>query len=201
MPSVSGFCRVVITFCVLVYCQRSALALEFRLVPKEGDPIVVLDKENKAALEQDLDLGQNWQGELQIIGQVSSKNLSAEMRYETSLAISDEGAHFDLVDWQHFQSAWLPLKRVNETKFVMPEVSLVERSQFPFVSKRDLLDYIKSSERDRGGRWSKLAELCQTPSSSPCYVGISKIMIKIYEGEGPQKKLFREIVLRPAMGC
>jgi hypothetical protein len=190
-----------VVVCLFLCSQRVDAGLEFRFVPKEGDPIVVLDKGEKTSLEQDLDLGQNWQGELQIKGQLSSKNLSAEMRYETSLAISDEGAHFDLVDWQHFQSDWLPLKRLNETNFSMPEVSLVERSQFPFVAKTELLEYIKASGRDRGERWSRLAALCQTPTSSPCYVGISKIMIKIYDGEGPQRKLLKEILLRPAMGC
>ncbi len=179
-----------------------ALGVELIIRPKNASEIkILLDDQGKSTIERSLGLGEDWYGLVQISGIKAQQPVSVELRYETSLIISDEGPHIALRDWKHFQSDWLALSQSTGAQFEMPEISDKQKSQFPFVSLQEVLDHIGSLNMDRKVYWQKMAKSCITPITYPCDVKVSKVWLKIFIGESDQKKkLFREIVLHPSLG-
>lgn len=162
-------------------------------------------KSTNGALKKDLDLGDDWDGILEVRGLNTSTPLSAEIQYETSASIHHEGPHLDLVNWLHYQSTWMPLAAKSATQFEIKPLSERESTFFPFVSKDKFLsavkNHAKSASDHSSSKWIELAETCKAPSEYPCSVSVSKVVLRVFEGAKDSRKLIQEIVLKVPLGC
>lgn len=122
-------------------------------------------------------------------------------RYRTSLSISAEGPHLDLVDWRHFDSPWTELKSLGSNRFRTLAIPEDDYSRFPPTTTAEIL---KEVRRRAAKEWPELLELvkeCKGPNDGACLVSISSIYLRI------QKKVNRDWVdvglveVRVPMGC
>lgn len=161
--------------------------------------VLILGEFTKGSVKKELDLGDDWDGILEVRGASSSLDLKVDMQYETSLTINDEGAHLDLLNWMHYRSDWISLPPKTSNEFEIRELSRESASIFPFVSKDKFMAAVKVATRDRqnGAKWLRLAGQCLGPLTTPCHVGVSKVVLRIFEKEKP----LQEITLVPPLGC
>ena len=84
--------------------------------PEFTTRIMKIVKGNPALV--DLDLGENFDDqEITLTTGTDSAPYRILQRYRTSMSIQAEGPHVDLVDWRHFDSAWVPLQQFDRRRF------------------------------------------------------------------------------------
>jgi len=99
-------------------------------------------------------------------------------RYRTSMTISAEGPHVDLIDWRHFDSQWELLNSPRPDLFHTVPAEQMD-VEFPRTSRADI---VKEARRHIGKDWPDLLELaktCRGPNDGACLVGVSSIYLKI----------------------
>jgi hypothetical protein len=64
-------------------------------------------------------------------------------RYRTSMSISAEGPHLDLVDWRHFDSPWIPLDFLGGKSFRTAPADQMQDSRFPSTTKSDIIKEVR----------------------------------------------------------
>lgn len=152
-----------------------------------------------------LGLGDSAAISIRLKTSISSLAFRVSQRYETSLTIMGEGPHMDLLDWKHHLSQWDELEDNGSLSFVIVEVS---SNLFPKVSQSQIVDAVKlETERwlkhgyDAGDRWINLAKQCDSATSYPCGVSVSKIVLLIEVKESSGWKDIQRIELNIPMGC
>jgi hypothetical protein len=106
-----------------------------------------------------------------------------EQQFETSMALGDEGPHFDLDDWKHYTSPWKEIEPVAYGRFITSKLSETDYFRFPKVTGRHIVDALK--KRNAGKRWLNLArQTCSNANSGACYVSVSRISLRISVKEG-----------------
>ncbi len=100
-------------------------------------------------------------------------------RYRTSMSLSVEGPHVDLLDWRHFDSPWISLKAVSSKRFRTLATKQMESTRFPATTN----DEIVAEVRKRVGTdWPdalEFAKRCAGPNRGSCFVAISSIYLRI----------------------
>ncbi len=147
----------------------------------------------------DLELGESIENQLILLHPKAGdgRELRVEQQFETSMAIGDEGPHFDLTDWRHYTSPWKAIAQIDENRFLTARIK--EPHQFPKFSAREVYEALKKRGADR--RWLELSEECDGVDASPCYVSISRISFRISAMEnGKWEEIHRLDFLIP-MGC
>lgn len=135
-------------------------------------------------LELSLDLGSKASGHFYTIEHLDSSVQKIELyqRYETSMSITDEGKHRDLLDWKHHVSEWEQLE-VEEGEVMTPSFIPEEYTQFPDVKVRQIVKEVKRLEKEEwktdSRHWSTLAKTIPAPGMHPSYVTISKVYVKM----------------------
>ena len=128
----------------------------------------------------DLDLAEYVdRSEVELNFRDSSVSYRMFQRYRTSMSISAEGPHLDLVDWRHFDSQWIPLVSLGNKRFRTLPADQMHDSGFPSTTKADI---IKEVRKRVGKDWPDLLELvkdCRGPNDGACLVGISSIYLRI----------------------
>lgn len=128
----------------------------------------------------DLDLAEYVDSsEVELNFRDSSVSYRMFQRYRTSMSISAEGPHLDLVDWRHFDSPWIPLDSLGNKRFRTLPANQMEDSRFPSTTKSDI---VKEVRKRVGKDWPellKLAKDCRGPNDGACRVGISSIYLRI----------------------
>lgn len=176
--------------------------------PKGGDAPLKIDLKGKSSVTHTLELGELWEGDIEVVGPAPDSKWSVSYIYETSMVVNDEGAHLDLVDWKHFVSepvaAWQesPSKAsAQRLRFVMRHAAGSTQA-FPFVTKEELVGEIKKHTDRNPDRWVPIAERCTSPQALPCGVGVSKVWIQIHRKEDPVgASPAAEVILVPPLGC
>jgi len=150
----------------------------------------------------DLDLGEDIDNqEVSLNFRDSSSEYRMFERYRTSMSISAEGPHLDLVNWRHFDSPWIGLPSLGVQRFRMLPTDQIEGSKFPPTTKSEI---IKEVRRHVGNDWPTLLELvkdCSGPNEGACFVSVSSIYLRI------QKKVktgwldISLVEVRIPMGC
>lgn len=113
-------------------------------------------------------------------------NYRISVQFETSMAISDEGPHIDLLGWKHCTTSWKVLQP-HAKGFLLPRPSEAESSCFPDATASEIRSALESALRDAGipdadaRRWLTLAKSIHKAGESPSYIGISKVRVRIEE--------------------
>lgn len=150
----------------------------------------------------DLDLAESIDGqEVRLKFRGSSNRYRILQRYRTSMSISAEGPHLDLVDWRHFDSPWTPLESIGSMRFRTLRSEQMEDSTFPSTTKAEI---IKEVRRRVGKDWPSLLELvneCNGPDDGACLVMISSIYLRIQKQVRSHWIDIGLVEVRIPMGC
>lgn len=122
-------------------------------------------------------------------------------RYRTSMSISAEGPHLDLVGWRHFDSPWTSLKTLGPKRFRTLATDQMEESRFPSTTKAEIM---KEVRRRVGDEWPAVLEPikdCHGPNDGACLVSISSIYLRIQKKVRNQWVNVGLVEIRIPMGC
>jgi hypothetical protein len=100
-------------------------------------------------------------------------------RYRTSMSVSVEGPHLDLLDWRHFDSPWISLKAVSSKRFRTLATKQMESTRFPATTNEEIVADVRKRV---GADWPdalEFAKSCDGPNSGACFVAISSIYLRI----------------------
>ena len=134
-----------------------------------------------------LELGDGLEGTILSLSTTASPDTHrVSMQFETSMAISDEGPHIDLLDWKHCVSEWKLLPRMQGgNSYRLPGPTEAEASCFPAVTAQEIEAAVLAElqgdgfDETRAQRWLELARSVNVPGESPSYVGVSKVRLRV----------------------
>lgn len=158
--------------------------------------------ENLSAEEVDFDLDLSESIENQMIALNTYPNdlreFKVEQQFETSMTISNEGPHMDLIDWKHYTSDWQEIKRIEGNKFLTSKISESDSIRFPKVTSKEIYkEVLKGGDR----KWAEYARSCKSPNDYPCSVSVSRISFRIMAKEYGQWNVIHRINFMIPMGC
>jgi len=120
-------------------------------------------------------------------------------RYRTSMSVSNEGPHADLVDWRHFDSPWMELKSIGTRRFRTLASEEMDWKKFPPTTNAEIVEEVR-----RGGmtkEWVELVKSCNGPNDGACMVAISSIYLRIQKQVSGKWTDIGSVEFQPAMGC
>lgn len=129
---------------------------------------------------------------------VEQKNFRVQAQYETSVTISWEGPHLDLLDWKHFRSEWSDLEQLGNLKFRMPTYTDDEASRFPTVSSKEIYQAVREAG---GSEWAERVKQARGPNEYPSSVGISALRLRILVQEESEWRELHRIEFNLPLGC
>lgn len=144
-----------------------------------------------------MELADALEGATITLHNTSLSQISIYMRYETSLSISREGPHCDLLDWKHFLSPWKRLSQEGKLRFVAARYTDEERQKFPLVNNAEM----KAAVARKCEGWEELLDGVTSPTQYPARVGISKYILRIVGTDKVGKRVHRYITFEMPMGC
>lgn len=154
--------------------------------------------ENDDTIQTVQELGGTTEGAWLNIESPTLTQLTVEQRFETSVSLSFEGPHCDMVDWKHYLSPWKKLQPEG-TMYHIDSIPDKEEARFPKVTEAEFKDAIikhcgKEALEDFEGKYDI--------HTYPAWVGISRIYIKI-SGTAPNTQQRRSVILViwVPMGC
>ena len=158
--------------------------------------------ENTAAekIDFDLDLGDQIENQLIILRPIYAigREFKIEQQFETSFQVYGEGPHIDLTDWKHYRSPWRELESAGDNMFLTATISETDASRFPSVTKAQIYRAVLKAGDEL---WAKETRRCQTLTSEPCSVGVSRISFRIKVKEAGLWKVVNRINFMIPMGC
>ena len=135
----------------------------------------------------------------------ASTEFKIEQQYETSLTISAEGPHMDLVHWKHYLSPWSEIEKTGDLEFRSRQVF---GNEFPMTSRTEIIEAARNELKlwsqqgfDAEENWIERAGQCDDPWTEPCGVGVSKVRLKIKVREAGDWKDIQMIEFVVPMGC
>jgi hypothetical protein len=152
----------------------------------QGDTSYIINESGEAVIGQKFKIISNQLTELKL-----------EQRYETSVTISGDGPHCDLLEWKHYQSDWLELKPRIPRTYQISDYSDMEKEMFPIIN---MIEFKEEIRKYCGEGWDYLVENITKPTQYPSYVGISKIYLRI-SGYLNGQSFTKIVILEVAMGC
>ncbi|WP_338763430.1 hypothetical protein WAF17_19600 [Bernardetia sp. ABR2-2B] len=154
------------------------------------------------SIKINLGLGENFKNKtFEIIQKHSSiANVEVFESYQTSMGVSDEGAHLDLLNWKHFNSEWQKLI-INKNSFVSKEYSRKESELFPKVTTKQILEAVRIEYGSEKNKFTERAKNCKDANDYPCSVMINQFNFKIVVTDKNGSKTNYFILINLPMGC
>ncbi|MBA2734468.1 MAG: hypothetical protein H0U54_16525 [Acidobacteria bacterium] len=147
----------------------------------------------------DLDLSESIENQIILLrGTIPEREFKLEQQFETSLAISDEGPHLDLVDWKHYRSEWREIKKLENNKFLTLKLTEADASRFPHVTMQEIYQEVL---KEGGNRWANLVRAAKTINDYPIGISVSKISLRIKVREGERWRVLKRLEFTIPMGC
>lgn len=143
------------------------------------------------------ELGESILGQKIKIESSQLSDLKIEQAYETSISISYEGPHCDLIDWKHFRSDWLEVKSVSQDVYQVINYSDADKEKFPKINVEELKQHVKDY---CGEEWYELVKKTSKATEYPIGVGISRVFIRL-TGNFNGRQVIKLLILEEAMGC
>jgi len=125
-------------------------------------------------------------------------DMKIEQCYETSITISNEGPHCDLIEWKHYISEWKTLQTKSKNIYVCETYSEEESQKFPQVNIDDLKKYVKDN---CGDEYFEITKNINNPNELPSSIGISRYIFKISWKTNKSSNNKKYIVISNLMGC
>lgn len=150
----------------------------------------------------DLDLGEEINGQpVWLSGADPLNEYRLLERFRTSLTVMSEGAHMDLVDWKHHDSAWRVMRQTERNHFVARVISVREGRLFPKVSRREMERAVETRARTGWAEAATLVRQCVGPNMYPCGVGVSSRYFRVQRKEEGEWINVGTVEVRIPMGC
>lgn len=159
---------------------------------------ITLNKKPRTTI--DLDLAENIDGQEVTLHFRDRSLYRILQRYRTSMGVSLEGPHLDLLDWRHFDSPWTPLKSLGANRFRTLRTEQMNDTSFPKTTKAEIIKEVHK----RGKDWPRLLEFvksCNGPNDGACYVAISSIYLRIQKQVGDRWIDVGMVEIAMPMGC
>lgn len=158
-----------------------------------------LNKAQKDTVNFYLELGETIEGQLLSISTNELTDIQVEQRYETSVTIMNEGPHCDLIDWKHYYSDWIQLKKNNKGLFVCDSYEESDWEKFPKIDIEELKEAVKTHCSEH---WYDLVKNIKSPTEYPSGVGISRYFLRVTgKQKDNEQKVIKLIILETPMGC
>ncbi|WP_375561651.1 hypothetical protein ACE193_03620 [Bernardetia sp. OM2101] len=147
-------------------------------------------------------LGESFKNKVFEIIQKDSSIVDVEVfeSYQTSLGVSEEGAHLDLLNWKHFNSEWQKLI-IKNNSFISKEYSEKESKLFPKVNTKQILEAVMVEYGGEENKFTERARNCKNANSYPCSVMINQFNFKIVVTDKNGSKINYFILINLPMGC
>ena len=197
--------------CLLAFLLYAGVAaasaqelLEVRLLPA-GSRFSGWSSEGPVprSLEVPLELGDEpWGVTLQLKPTQADGSWRVRVQYETSLAISDDGAHLDLVDWKHCTSEWKTAAALGPHAFELPTPDAGDHDCFLSYTRQELEAAVRAQSSLDAARW--LQVIRRDPGeagSSPLVVGISTVRVRIEVLRQGRWVEVSTLAFQPPLGC
>ncbi len=126
------------------------------------------------------------------------KKIQVYQAYETSVTIMNEGPHCDLVDWENFQSIWLPLEKIDSD--ILKTHTYAKKEWNSFVDVQ-MAAFRKAVSDYCGENYAKLVSDIKSVYEYPAAVSISKIKLKFVITDKDNNRITKVISLEIPMGC
>lgn len=166
--------------------------------------VVWEDEQKLSALQTDsvnlyAELGETIEGQqISVLTDVLT-DITIEQRYETSVVISNEGPHCDLVEWKHYYSDWKPLTQSPGGTFIGLTYDIKETERFPKLPITELKETVR---KQCGEEWYQLVKNIKSPNEYPSSVGISRYVVRVSgKQKGTGKTIRKIIAIGQSMGC
>lgn len=183
--------------------KNSDLSIVFDNGESDGSVVVhhiKLNKKRSAVV--DLDLAVSIYGhEITLNFPDNSAQYRVLQRYRTSMSISAEGPHLDLVDWRHFDSQWITLRSIGPKRFRMLADEEIDEEKFPPTTKSEIVNEVR---RRMEREWSEIVELaksCNGPNDGACLVGVNSMYLRIQKQVGGNWTDIGSVEFQIPMGC
>jgi hypothetical protein len=154
-------------------------------------------------LQVPLELGDEpWGVILQLTPTHADGSWRVRVQYETSLVISDDGPHLDLVDWKHCTSEWKTAAALGPHAFELPTPDAADHDCFPSYTRQELEAAVRAQSSLDAARW--LQVIRREPGedgSSPLVVGISTVRVRIEVVREGRWVEVSTLAFQPPMGC
>lgn len=158
-----------------------------------------VSKTNKDTAFLYSELGSTIEGQLLVVLSENLSEVKVEESYETSVTISKEGPHCDLLNWRHYYSEWKTLKTNENGTFICEKYSQEDNEKFVKIEIDDLKKEVKEQ---CGEDWYLLVNAISSPTDYPSNVNISRYFIKVTGLRKDNGQLISKIiVIESPMGC
>ncbi len=121
---------------------------------------------------------------------------------KTSLVISDDGPHLDLVHWKHCTSELKTAAALGPHAFELPTPDAADHDCFPSYTRQELEAAVRAQSSLDAARW--LQVIRREPGedgSSPLVVGISTVRVRIEVVREGRWVEVSTLAFQPPMGC
>jgi hypothetical protein len=158
-----------------------------------------LTKINKDTAFLFSELGSTIEGQLLVVLFENLSQVKVEQSYETSVTISKEGPHCDLLNWKHYYSEWKTLKINENGQFICEKYSQKDNEKFPKIEIVDLQQEVK---KQCGDDWQLLINNIKSLTEYPSSVSISRYFLRVTGQRKDNGQLITKIiVIESPMGC
>lgn len=212
---ITRFPRILFFACVLLAAAVSAQAGELTRLQLHAAPgaMTFAGWSEQAPFKRlhtvALKLGDELEGTILSLSTTASPETHrVSMQFETSMAISDEGPHIDLLDWKHCVSEWKFLQPMQGgNHYRLPGPTEAEASCFPPVTAQEIEAAVLaelqgySFEEARVQRWLELARGVSAPGEGPSYVGVSKMRLRFEQYVDDQWVEVTRVEFTSPLGC
>ncbi len=134
-------------------------------------------------------------------GDASARDtLRVRIQYQTSLALSGEGPHLDLIDWKHCTSPWQTIADPGDGRFQIPEATLEQAACFPAFKQAELLAAVRRQDGSSAS-WERIAQGVSRAGEGASYVAPSLLRMKLERWDGARWVELTHFDVPIAMGC
>lgn len=148
-----------------------------------------------------LDLSETIENQLVLLEETPDRGTQfrIQQQFENSMALGDEGPHYDLVDWKHYTSPWQEIENSAPNRFVTRRLSEADYGRFPEVTTSEILNFLRKDGAPKN--LIEHARSCTGADSGPCYVTTSRISLRISRKEDGRWKSIHTVNFLIPMGC
>jgi hypothetical protein len=147
----------------------------------------------------DVEPGETIEGQKITVSSDQLSDIKIEQSYETSITIMEEGPHWDLTEWKHYNSEWKQLTPDIHGQFTGNSYTEKEREVFPKIDINELKKYVKD---EHGNAMYTYISKIKSPTEYPSGVGISRYFLRISgRDKNTGKSITKLIIILAPMGC